>query len=105
MKMFKIACRIAGMLGCGGGPTTLFFPPRCFETAGLMERECDHCHQCMSMYTNPGGALEMIEAPFLFKLLMCLVAAPSHLVRYGAQFWGVVGVSFVSGVYSRRYWR
>src|SRR3546814_9172848 len=31
MKMFKIACRIAGMLGCGGGPPTLFFPPRCFE--------------------------------------------------------------------------
>src|SRR3546814_17603553 len=47
MKMFKIACRIAGMLGCGGGPPTLFFPPRCFETAGLKESECDHCHQCM----------------------------------------------------------
>src|SRR3546814_2679841 len=41
MKMFKIACRIAGMLGCGGGPPTLFFPPRCFETAGLKERVCD----------------------------------------------------------------
>src|SRR3546814_5299767 len=47
MKMFKIACRIAGMLGCGGGPPTLFFPPRCFETAGLKESVCDHCHQCM----------------------------------------------------------
>ena len=49
MKMSKIACRIAGMLGCGGGPPTLFFPPRCFETAGLKEGVCDHCHQCMSM--------------------------------------------------------
>src|SRR3546814_11429656 len=64
MKMFKIACRIAGMLGCGGGPPTLFFPPRCFETDGLKERVCDHCHHCITMYSNPGAAFEMIEAQF-----------------------------------------
>lgn len=48
MKMSKIACRIAGMLGRGGGPPT-FFPSRCFETAGLKEGVCDHSHQCVSM--------------------------------------------------------
>ena len=29
-----MACLMAGMLGCGGGPETLFFPSRCFEAAG-----------------------------------------------------------------------
>ena len=47
--MSRIACLMAGMLGCGGGPAILFFPPRCFEAAGLKEGVGDHRHQRMSM--------------------------------------------------------
>jgi hypothetical protein len=47
--MSRIACLMAGMLGCGGGPETLFFPSRCFEAAGLKEGVGDHRHQRMSM--------------------------------------------------------
>jgi hypothetical protein len=32
-----MACLIAGILGCGGGPPILFFPPRRSEAAGLEE--------------------------------------------------------------------
>jgi hypothetical protein len=44
-----MACLMAGMLGCGGGPEILFFPPRWFEAAGLKEGVGDHRHQRMSM--------------------------------------------------------
>jgi hypothetical protein len=44
-----MACLMAGMLGCGGGPPILFFPPRCFEAAGLKESVGDHRHQSVSM--------------------------------------------------------
>jgi hypothetical protein len=44
-----MACLMAGMLGCGGGPTILFFPSRCFEAAGLKEGVGDHRHQGMSV--------------------------------------------------------
>jgi hypothetical protein len=44
-----MACLMAGMLGCGGGPATLFFPSRCFEAAGLEKGIGDHRHQGMSM--------------------------------------------------------
>jgi len=40
-----MACLIAGMLGWGGGPPTLFFPSRGFEAAGLEESVGDHDHQ------------------------------------------------------------
>jgi hypothetical protein len=42
-----MACLMAGMLGCGGGPETLFFPSRCGEAAGLEEGVGDHRHQGM----------------------------------------------------------
>ena len=42
---------MAGMLGCGGGPPTLFLPSRCFEAAGLEEGAGDHGHQGVSV--NP----------------------------------------------------
>ena len=48
-----MACLMAGMLGCGGGPVTLFFPSRCFEAAGLEEGEGDHRHQAMSVQACP----------------------------------------------------
>jgi len=44
-----MACLIAGMLGCGGGPPTLFFPSRCLEAAGLEEGVGYHRHQGMSV--------------------------------------------------------
>jgi len=44
-----MACLIAGMLGCGGGPPILFFPSRRFEAAGLEECVGDHGHQGVSM--------------------------------------------------------
>jgi hypothetical protein len=42
-----MAYLMAGMLGCGGGPETLFFPSRCFEAAGLEEGVGDYRHQGM----------------------------------------------------------
>jgi len=45
----RIAFLIAGMVGCGGGPSFLFFPSRCFEAAGLQKGVGDHCHQGVSM--------------------------------------------------------
>ena len=48
-KRFKIAFLMAGMVGCGGGPSILFFPSRCFEAAGLEKGVGDHCHQGVSM--------------------------------------------------------
>ena len=47
-KRSRMACLMAGMLGCGGGPR-LFFPSRCFEAAGLEEGVSDHGHQGMSV--------------------------------------------------------
>jgi hypothetical protein len=44
-----MACLMAGMLGCGGGPETLFFPSRCGEAARLKEGVGDHGHQGMSV--------------------------------------------------------
>jgi hypothetical protein len=44
-----MACLMAGMLGCGGGPETLFFPSRCGEAVGLKEGVSDHRHQGMSV--------------------------------------------------------
>ena len=44
-----MAFLMAGMLGCGGGPATLFFPFRGVDAAGLEEGVSDHCHQGVSM--------------------------------------------------------
>ena len=48
-KRFRIAFLIADMVGCGGGPSIVFFPSRCFEAAGLEECVGHHCDQGMSM--------------------------------------------------------
>ena len=53
MKKSRMACLMAGMVGCGGGPPTLFFPSRCFDAAGLEESEGDHRHQAMSVQPGP----------------------------------------------------
>jgi len=44
----------------------------------LEERICDHRHQGVPMKPLPGSSLEVIEAQFLFHLLMCLFANPSR---------------------------
>ena len=81
--MSRMACRMAGMLGCGGGPPILFFPPRGFKAAGLEEGVGDHRHQCVSMQTGPGPTFEVIEAEFLLELLMRLLTDPSGFDRGG----------------------
>ena len=42
MKRSRMACLMAGRLGCGGGPPILFFPSRGLEAAGLEEGVSDH---------------------------------------------------------------
>ena len=41
-KRSRMACLMAGIVGCGGGPWTLFLPSRCPEAAGLEEGKGDH---------------------------------------------------------------
>ena len=57
----------------------LFSPPRCFEAAVLQEGEGEHRHERMAVETLPGSPFEVIEAKFLFQLLMGLLANPSCL--------------------------
>ena len=54
-----MACLIAGMLGCGGGPPTLFFSSRSLEAAGLEEGVGYHRHQGVSVQSGPGPAFEV----------------------------------------------
>ena len=44
-KRSRMACLMAGRLGCGGGPPILLFPSRGLEAAGLEEGVGDHGHQ------------------------------------------------------------
>ena len=76
-----MACLMAGMVGCGGGPPAIFFPPRCFEAAGLEKGVSDHRHQGVSVQAGQGVAFEVIEAEFLLEVLMRLLANPSGLDR------------------------
>ena len=53
----------------------------------LQEGEGERCHERMAVETLPGSPFEVIEAKFLFQLLMGLLANPSSLDRrsQGAQ--------------------
>jgi hypothetical protein len=99
-----MACRMAGMLGCGGGPPTLFFPSRCFEAARLEKGVSDHRHQGVSMQARPGSAFEVIEAEFLLELLMRLFANPSGFDRGGERFEARIGwqVGHIVFLFARR---
>ncbi len=77
-----MACRMAGMVGCGGGPP-LFFPPCCFEAAGLKEGVGNHCHLGVSVQADPRSTLEVVEAEFFLELLMRLLTDPSGFDRGG----------------------
>ena len=87
------------MVGCGGGPGTLFFPSRGLEAAGLQEGAGDHRHQGVSVKAGPGPALEVVEAKLVLELLMRLFATPSGLDGSGERLeagvgWQVRGVVF-----------
>lgn len=86
-----MACLTAGMVGCGGGPATLFFPSRSLEAAGLQKGIGDHRHQCVSVQSRPGPPLEMVEAKLLLELLMRLFANPSGLDGGGERLEAGVG--------------
>src|SRR4051794_41930376 len=76
-----MARRISGSEGCGGGPLeTSFFPPtRSFQAPVLQIGKRDAGHQRMPMQTDPGPALEVAKAEFLFELLMDLLTGPARL--------------------------
>ena len=69
-----MAVRIAGRLGCGGGPMILFFPFRRFEAPVLEVEEGDHGHEGVPVQAAPGSPLEVIEAKFFLELLVRLLA-------------------------------
>ena len=58
----------------------LFFPPHFFKTTVLQEGEGKHRHECIAVKTLPGSSFEVIEAEFLFQLLMGLLANSSLMV-------------------------
>ena len=45
----------------------------------LEEGECKHRHEGMTVKALPGSSLEVVEAEFLFQLLMGLLTNPSRL--------------------------
>ena len=47
----------------------------------LEEGVSDHRHERVTMKALPGSSLEVVEAEFLFQLLMGLFADPSRLDR------------------------
>ena len=47
----------------------------------LEEGISDHRHERVTMKALPGSSLEVVEAEFLFQLLMGLFADPSRLDR------------------------
>ena len=57
----------------------LFSPLRFFEATVLKEGESDHRHEGVAAKSLPGSPFEVIEAEFLFQLLMGLLANPSCL--------------------------
>ena len=53
-----------------------FSPSRFFEATVLQEGEGEHRHERMAVKTLPGSPFEVVEAKFLFQLLMGLLANP-----------------------------
>src|SRR4029077_18420742 len=80
-KRSRIACLMAGMLGCGGGPEILFFPSRCFLAAGWEEGVAAHRHQRVSMESRPGSTFEVVEPKLLLELLVGCLTDPPGLDR------------------------
>lgn len=74
-----MAARMAGRLGCGGGPARLFPPLRRGEAAVLEKGVGEHRHERVSVQPGPGSALEVVEAERLLELLVGLLAGPARL--------------------------
>ena len=95
MKRSRMACLMAGRLGCGGGPPIFFFRPAALRRRDLKEGIGDHGHQSVSVQPEPGSAFEVVEAKFFLQLLMRLFADPSGFDRGGkgleADIGGKVG--------------
>jgi len=49
----------------------------------LEEGVRDHCHESVPMKALPGSSLEVVEAEFLFQLLVGLLADPAFFDRGG----------------------
>jgi hypothetical protein len=73
----RSACRIAGRLGCGGGPFGFFPPWHGRKPLVLQEAECDERHQRVPMQPAPRAAFKVVKAQLLFELLMRLLAHPT----------------------------
>ena len=72
--------RMAGRLGCGGGPLGFLFSP--FDrpqTQMLQEQIGDQRQQRMPMQAAPRAALEVIEPELFLELLVRLLAHPARL--------------------------
>ncbi len=85
-RLAVMARRIAGRLGCGGGPAgrVIFFPPaRVLEPQVLQVGVCDAGHQRVAVQASPGAALKIAETHLLLELLVRLLAHPPRLDRRG----------------------
>jgi hypothetical protein len=60
----------------------LFSPPRFFEAAVLQEGEGEHGHERMTVKAQPGSPFEVVEAEFLFQLLVGLCLSETQTRPY-----------------------
>ena len=83
-----MARRMAGRLGCGGGPAVrcflrLIFPrphPAVPDEAQMLQiSECNACHQHVPVQPGPRPALEVAETELALHLLVRLLAHPARL--------------------------
>src|SRR5215212_2629620 len=76
--------RMAGKLGCGGGPPAVLFPPLSgCQALMLQEQVRDQRHQGMPVQAPPRAALEVIQPELFLELLMRLLAHPARLDERG----------------------
>jgi len=73
-----MAARIAGWVGCGGGPLLLFFPLRLFEATGLEEGLGDHGHERVPVQPASPGAGIMV---FIMACMESIPGRRAVLVR------------------------
>src|SRR3954463_1738086 len=88
--------RMAGKLGCGGGPLAFLFSPRsCPQPQMLQEQIRNQGQQRMPMQAPPRAALEVIEPEFFLELLVRLLTYPARLDQGGQllqrRVWRQVG--------------
>src|SRR5690349_16048844 len=83
--------RIAGKLGCGGGPPAFLFSPfGSLQPQMLQEQISDQGQQGMPVQPAPRAALEVIEPEFFLELLVRLLAHPPGFDERGQLLQGRV---------------